>query len=76
MKNKITNQLNLLVRLLLTYTNEGDLCLDMTSGSGSFAEACIRTNRNFVCIESDLEMVKKSQERIDRVLGKAGLFAC
>lgn len=31
-----------------TYTNEGSLILDNCIGSGTTAEACIRTNRNFI----------------------------
>jgi site-specific DNA-methyltransferase (adenine-specific) len=56
--------LDLVVRLLETYTQQGDLCLDLTSGSGVLAEACIRTGRNFICIEKDLDMVKKSEKRV------------
>lgn len=50
-----TNQkpIDMLIYYIKTYSNEGDLILDFTSGSCSLAEACINTNRNFICIEKD-----------------------
>lgn len=41
--------------LIKTYTNEGDLVLDNTMGSGTTAVACINTNRRFVGIEKDTD---------------------
>ena len=38
----------LLEYLIKTYTNEGDLVLDFTMGSGSTGVACINTNRKFM----------------------------
>ena len=67
--------LELIIRLLETYTKKGDLCLDLTSGSGVLGVACILTGRNFICIESDEEMAKKSQNRINETLGNVGLFS-
>lgn len=43
----------LLEYLIKTYTNEGDLVLDFTMGSGSTGVACLNTNRNFIGIELD-----------------------
>lgn len=61
--NKECNQLNrvhptqkpveILEYLIKTYTNEGDLVLDFTMGSGSTGVACINTNRKFIGIELD-----------------------
>jgi DNA modification methylase len=45
----------LLEWLILSYTNEGDLVLDNTMGSGTTAVACINTNRRFVGIEKDTD---------------------
>jgi len=39
--------------LVKTYTNEGDMVLDFTMGSGSTGVACKNTNRNFIGIEKD-----------------------
>jgi site-specific DNA-methyltransferase (adenine-specific) len=36
-----------------TYTNEGDLVLDSCIGSGTTAEACIKTKRRYLGIEKD-----------------------
>ena len=43
----------LLEYLIKTYTNEGDLVLDFTMGSGSTGVACLNTNRKFIGIELD-----------------------
>ena len=53
--------------LIKTYTDEGDLVLDNVAGSGTTAVACIRTNRNYICIEKDEEYYKKSINRIDKL---------
>lgn len=50
--------------LIKTYTSEGDLILDNCSGSGTTAIACLRTKRNFICIEKELEYVEKSRYRM------------
>ena len=39
--------------LIKTYTDENDLVLDFTMGSGSTGVACMNTNRNFIGIELD-----------------------
>lgn len=41
----------LLEDLIKTFSNEGDLVVDLTAGSGSTAEACVNTNRFFIIIE-------------------------
>lgn len=43
----------LLEDLIKTYTNEGDLVLDFTMGSGSTGVACKNLNRKFIGIELD-----------------------
>lgn len=47
-----------------TYTNEGDLVLDNTAGSGTTAIAAINTNRKWVCIEKEKEYYDKALDRI------------
>jgi site-specific DNA-methyltransferase (adenine-specific) len=54
----------LLEWLIKSYTNEGDIVLDNCSGSGSLAEACIKTNRKFICIEKKYNFWKSSIDRI------------
>ena len=50
--------------LIKTYTNEGDLVLDNTAGSGTTAIAAENTGRKWVCIEQDEEYATKAVERI------------
>ena len=48
--------------LIKSYTNENDIVLDNTAGSGTTAEACLKTNRQFIVIEKEVdyfEMIKK-----------------
>jgi site-specific DNA-methyltransferase (adenine-specific) len=48
--------------LIRTYTNEGAIVLDNTSGSGSFLVAALMEGRNFIGIEKneDVELFKKA----------------
>lgn len=39
--------------LIKTYTNENDIIIDFTSGSGTTGVACMETNRKAVLIEKD-----------------------
>ncbi len=39
--------------LVKTYTNEGDMVLDNTMGSGTTGLACLKTNRQFIGIEKE-----------------------
>jgi len=41
----------LLEDLIKTFSNENDLVVDLTMGSGSTGVACVNTNRNFIGIE-------------------------
>ena len=51
--------------LIKTYTNEGELVLDFTMGSGSTGVACKNTNRKFIGIELDDKYFSICQERIN-----------
>lgn len=50
--------------LIRTYSNEGDTILDNCIGSGTTAYAAIRTNRNFIGFEIDINYFNISNERI------------
>lgn len=56
--------IDLMESLIETYTEEGDLVLDFTMGSGSTGVAAKRTNRRFIGIELDEEYFKIAEERI------------
>ena len=45
--------LELFEYLIKTYTNENDLVLDNTAGSGTTAIACLKTNRQFIVMEKE-----------------------
>lgn len=50
--------------LIKTYTNENELVLDFTMGSGTTGVACKNTNRNFIGIELDKKYFEIAKERI------------
>ena len=51
--------------LIKTYSNEGDVVLDFTMGSGSTGVACQNTGREFIGIEMDEEIFKIAEERLN-----------
>ena len=56
--------LALVEELVKTFTNEGDLVLDNTMGSGTTGLACKNLSRNFIGIEMNEEYFKIAKERI------------
>jgi len=50
--------------LIKTYTNENELVLDFTMGSGSTGVACKNLNRNFIGIEQDQKYFNIAEQRI------------
>lgn len=54
----------LLEYLIKTYSQEGDIVLDFTMGSGSTGVACIRQNRRFIGIENEPVYFKTARRRI------------
>ena len=60
----------LLEYFIKTYTNEGELVLDNCIGSGSTAEACINTNRNFLGFELDSTYFDMANKRIQDIDSK------
>ena len=54
----------LLEDLIKTFSNENDLVVDLTMGSGSTGVACKNTNRDFIGIEQDENYFNIAQQRI------------
>ena len=59
-------RLLLLEDLIKTFSNENDLVVDLTMGSGSTGVACQNTNRKFIGIEKDENYFKIAQDRIEQ----------
>ena len=55
----------LLEYLIKTYTNEGEIVLDFTMGSGSTGVACVNTNRKFIGIELEEKYFEIAKNRIE-----------
>ena len=51
--------------LIKTYSNEGEMVLDFTMGSGTTGVACKHLNRSFIGIELDEEYFKIAEKRIE-----------
>lgn len=54
----------LLEYLIKTYSNENEIVLDNTMGSGSTGIACVNTNRRFIGIELDKKYFEIAKQRI------------
>lgn len=61
---------DLLEYLIKTYTNEGELVLDATMGSGSTGVACANTGRRFIGFETETKFYDIAKKRIDEALAK------
>ncbi len=51
--------------LIKTYTNENEMVLDFTMGSGTTGVACKNLNRNFIGIEKDEKYFNIAKRRIN-----------
>lgn len=51
--------------LIRTYSEEGDIVLDNTAGSGTTAIAAINANRKWICIEKDETYYNKAIHRLN-----------
>jgi len=60
--------------LIKTYSNEGDIILDNTMGSGTTGVACVNTNRNFIGIEMDEKYFNTAKDRIFGVKEQGSLL--
>jgi len=62
--------------LIKTYTNENDVVLDFTAGSGTTGIACVNTNRNCILIEKEEKYFDIINERIAKhTQQRAGEFS-
>lgn len=50
--------------LIKTYSNENDVVLDNTCGSGSTAIACLNTGRRYICIDNSEHYISVANNRI------------
>ena len=60
----------LLKYLIRTYSNEGELVLDATMGSGSTGVAAMNTKRRFIGFETEKNFFDISKQRIDEAIAK------
>lgn len=58
----------MLEKLVCSYTNERDVVLDFTMGSGSTGVACLKTNRRFIGIEKEEKYFNITKNRMDNVV--------
>lgn len=67
--------LELMKDLVSTYSNQDDLVLDFTCGSGSTLVACKELNRNYIGIEKDKKYYDIAKDRLSKyiVKGKNGI---
>ena len=71
-----TKNIEILKRMILGYTNEGDTVLDVFMGSAATAVACIRTGREYLGCEGDKEYFDSSLDRINKVLQEPQSVEC
>ncbi len=57
----------LLEYLIKTYSNEGEIVMDFTMGSGSCGEACFNTKRKFIGVEMNDDIFVLAQERLSNL---------
>jgi site-specific DNA-methyltransferase (adenine-specific) len=72
-KHPTQKPLELLERLVLACSNEGDLVLDPFCGSGTTGVASVKHNRRFVGIEKDPEYCRLTTKRITGQLKEAAI---
>jgi site-specific DNA-methyltransferase (adenine-specific) len=67
-KHRTEKSTELLEWLIKTYTNENDLVLDNTMGSGTTGLACVKTMRRFIGIELDKGYFDITVERLSEYI--------
>lgn len=66
-KHPTQKPLDLLERIILASTNEGDLILDPFMGSATTGVAALKHNRKFVGIEKEKEFIELAEKRLSAV---------
>jgi len=72
--HKTQKPIALMEYLIKTYTNEGEVVLDNTMGSGTTGVACINTSRNFIGMELDEGYFNIAKKRIQEAENNKPLF--
>lgn len=54
--------------MIRTYSNEGDVVLDFTAGSGTTAVAAVRAGRDVICIERDFDYYDLMRRRVSEAV--------
>ena len=69
-QHRTEKSIEMLEWLIRTYTNEGEVVLDNTMGSGTTGVACVNTNRNFIGMELDEGYFNIATNRIQEAKNK------
>ena len=67
-QHRTEKSIEMLEWLIKTYTNEGEVVLDNTMGSGTTGVACVNTNRNFIGMELDDKYFEIAEKRINEAI--------
>ncbi len=73
-KHPTQKPVKLMEYLIKTYTNEKEIVLDFTMGSGTTGVACKQLNRDFIGIELDPDYFKIAEKRIKKAVRQDELF--
>ena len=68
-KHPTQKPLDLLERIVLASTNEGDLILDPFMGSGTTGVAALKLGRRFIGIEKEKEFIELAEKRLSAAKG-------
>jgi site-specific DNA-methyltransferase (adenine-specific)/modification methylase len=72
--NKATYSTELVRKLLLLYTKEGDIIYDSFMGTGTTANACVIENRNYIGSELSKEQCEYAENRLKLTKQQLTLF--
>jgi len=73
-KHPTQKPIALMEYLIKTYTNENELVLDFTMGSGTTGVACKQLNRDFIGIELEEKYFKIAENKIKKAVRQDELF--